>query len=345
MVDGLHHDETCTSCLGTGEELPSSTSDTDNDAVCEMCGGSGELRGDDPCTCFHCGGSGRQALPFEGGIAGPGLSTKPAADNSLTTVCGICDGAKTIYTLDQTVSCPGCCGSGQVVPAAWVEDAPVLTPGEWDTATFTHDLGEYTVSGKPQDIERLKAHVAALTDMLAVHSEAIQTISELGRQQVIDREQLKFLRDHRDKFAEDWARLAEQLGIPYPNPNLFELVSDRVANLTQQRDFLAAHHIRADHPLQSVFSRAIRQCAEGKGEERHGAGRPFFDQPWKHIADAHGRGYLTGQASKKLEESSRLATQEAWIKELLGVINYAAMAILYREHFQQHAKEQHHAAA
>lgn len=84
-----------------------------------------------------------------------------------------------------------------------------------------------------------------------------------------------------------------------------------------------------DHPLQAVFDRCIDQAVLGKGEERHGKGLEFFEQPWVDIARTHGIGFLTGQAEKKLREAQSMDA-DAWEREMLGAINYAAMAMLYR---------------
>lgn len=84
-----------------------------------------------------------------------------------------------------------------------------------------------------------------------------------------------------------------------------------------------------DHPLQAVFDRCIEQVTSGKGEERHGHGRDFYDQKWLEVARTHGIGFLTGQAEKKLKEAQGMDA-DAWEREMLGAIVYAAMAILYR---------------
>lgn len=83
------------------------------------------------------------------------------------------------------------------------------------------------------------------------------------------------------------------------------------------------------HPLQEVFNRCIDQAVLGKGEERHGKGLEFFEQPWVDIARTHGIGFLTGQAEKKLREAQGMDA-DGWEREMLGAINYAAMAMLYR---------------
>lgn len=82
------------------------------------------------------------------------------------------------------------------------------------------------------------------------------------------------------------------------------------------------------HPLNKVFSMAIAQATTGKGTRHGGDTTPFLGQPWAHYADMHGRGFLTGQASKKLEEAASIKSGDAFVQEALGAINYIAMAIL-----------------
>lgn len=84
----------------------------------------------------------------------------------------------------------------------------------------------------------------------------------------------------------------------------------------------------AEHPLFQVFVDAIQQAREGKGERHGGDETPFLEQPWAHYARMHGRGFLTGQATKKLEEAAHQREGEAFESEVLGSIVYAGMAIL-----------------
>ncbi len=83
-----------------------------------------------------------------------------------------------------------------------------------------------------------------------------------------------------------------------------------------------------EHPLYPVLVAAIEQAMYGKGERHGGAATHFLDQPWRHYADMHGRGFLTGQAAKKLEEAASLRTGEAFVAEALGAIVYTGMAII-----------------
>jgi hypothetical protein len=86
-----------------------------------------------------------------------------------------------------------------------------------------------------------------------------------------------------------------------------------------------------NHPLYKVLMDAIHQAAFGKGIRHGGATVPFMAQPWHHYAKLHGRGFLTGQAAKKLEEAASVKTGEDFRKEVLGAIVYAGAAILYED--------------
>lgn len=84
-----------------------------------------------------------------------------------------------------------------------------------------------------------------------------------------------------------------------------------------------------DHPMKPVFDAAIHQAMHGKGERHGGATVPFLDQPIFHYAKMHGRGFLTGQAAKKLEEAASTRSGTAFETEVLGAIVYAAAAIIH----------------
>lgn len=82
------------------------------------------------------------------------------------------------------------------------------------------------------------------------------------------------------------------------------------------------------HPLMAIFDAAIKQVTKGKGVRHGGDSVPFLDQPWAHYAKMHGRGFLTGQAAKKLEEAATTKEGEAFVQEMLGAMVYIGMAIL-----------------
>lgn len=86
-----------------------------------------------------------------------------------------------------------------------------------------------------------------------------------------------------------------------------------------------------NHPLFPVYIAAIQQAMYGKGGRHGGNVTPFLEQPWVHYAKMHGRGFLTGQAAKKLEEAASTRQGDAFDTEVLGAIVYAGMAIL-KEH-------------
>ena len=84
-----------------------------------------------------------------------------------------------------------------------------------------------------------------------------------------------------------------------------------------------------EHPLFPVFMAAIDQAMNGKGERHGGARTPFLEQPWLHYAKMHGRGFLTGQAAKKLEEAASTRQGQAFETEVFGAMVYLGMAILH----------------
>ena len=83
-----------------------------------------------------------------------------------------------------------------------------------------------------------------------------------------------------------------------------------------------------EHPLYPIFMAAIEQAMYGKGERHGGNATPFLEQPWTHYAKMHGRGFLTGQATKKLEEAAHQREGDAFETEVLGAIVYAGMSVL-----------------
>lgn len=83
-----------------------------------------------------------------------------------------------------------------------------------------------------------------------------------------------------------------------------------------------------EHPLYPIFMDAIRQAMYGKGERHGGATIPFKEQQWAYLARIHGNGFLTGQASKKLNEAAMGKDGEAYTTELLGALVYTGAAII-----------------
>jgi hypothetical protein len=83
-----------------------------------------------------------------------------------------------------------------------------------------------------------------------------------------------------------------------------------------------------------VLDQAINQVFSGKGEERHGHGKELESQPWKHITDNVGTGFVIGQALKKLMELKAFTNPEqykSWKREAIGAIVYITMGIMYND--------------
>ena len=72
---------------------------------------------------------------------------------------------------------------------------------------------------------------------------------------------------------------------------------------------------------------AFLQAADGKGSERHGDDRDWTEQISCEITRQVGIGYPVGQVVKKALESVRLNDSQSRVRELLGVIVYAATAV------------------
>ena len=83
-----------------------------------------------------------------------------------------------------------------------------------------------------------------------------------------------------------------------------------------------------DHPLYLIMLEVIEQAMYGKGERHGGVETPFCEQPWAHYAKMNGRGFLTGQAAKKLEEAASNLEGGKFDHEVLGAIVYAGMSII-----------------
>ena len=85
------------------------------------------------------------------------------------------------------------------------------------------------------------------------------------------------------------------------------------------------------HPLYPQLVAAIEQAMYGKGRRHGGDSVPFLEQPIFHYAKMHGRGFLTGQAAKKLEEAASTRSGEAFRTEVLGAIVYLGAALIWEE--------------
>ena len=83
---------------------------------------------------------------------------------------------------------------------------------------------------------------------------------------------------------------------------------------------------------EAILHAAHDHAARGKGHARHGDDdTPFLEQPTMKIGRMVGLGYPAGQIMKKTDEAKRMVEREQYdaaVSEFLGVINYAAAAIL-----------------
>lgn len=84
------------------------------------------------------------------------------------------------------------------------------------------------------------------------------------------------------------------------------------------------------YELSRILDLAYKQASEGKGKERHATHLPFEKQPILTIQQMVGPGFAYGQIIKKAQEASRMS-REAALREILGIINYAAAVYLYTE--------------
>lgn len=83
--------------------------------------------------------------------------------------------------------------------------------------------------------------------------------------------------------------------------------------------------------LARILEAAYDQAARGKGRSRHANNLPFDDQPIMQIARMSGLGGHVYQIMKKAQEAGTMANRrqyDAAQAEFMGVINYAAAAIL-----------------
>lgn len=97
-------------------------------------------------------------------------------------------------------------------------------------------------------------------------------------------------------------------------------------------------------PLSEVFDLAIDQAAFGKGEERHGNGLHFLDQPMIKIGAMTGPGGPVFQAMKKAQEAIGMVDRGAFDAaqaELLGAINYLGGAHILIQWIKDAATEEH----
>lgn len=96
-------------------------------------------------------------------------------------------------------------------------------------------------------------------------------------------------------------------------------------------ELISFPHASGYEPLAEVLVLAFRQSAFGKGQERHGHGKPFLRQPIMELGRMTGIAAHTYQVGKKAQEATTMARVgqiDAAKAELLGAIVYAAAGYL-----------------
>jgi hypothetical protein len=108
-----------------------------------------------------------------------------------------------------------------------------------------------------------------------------------------------------------------------------------VAEWVEPADFAEVGAVVLDDPkytaLAAIFRDAFDQASYGKGKDRHAQGERFEDQPILDIGRRRGRGFVLGQAEKKIGEADRMVNRGehgAARRELLGALNYIAAAVI-----------------
>lgn len=135
---------------------------------------------------------------------------------------------------------------------------------------------------------------------------------------------------HQSKHAHTGHDLSEKnKALAAENAELTDKLNKAYGAIRVLQASLSQTEEATNHPLFKIYALAIDQLENGKGEERHGKGEPFMEQPWRSLADTFGTGFLYGQAAKKIREAQTLPTPEARQKERLGSINYAMMGVLH----------------
>src|SRR5574343_1292678 len=176
----------------------------------------------------------------------------------------------------------------------------------------------------PIEVQATDDQLVALDALLKPLQESATALDESIGDLELERRQRAEEAAANQRFLE---RVTRIMGLEETAPNAKEQAIERLADLANRDQHRPIHRPR--HPLDAAFDDAIEQVTRGKGEQRHGKGAQFWQQPWTRYAENHGIGFLTGQAAKKLDEAQGfLNDQPRWEREMLGVIVYAGMAIL-----------------
>lgn len=81
--------------------------------------------------------------------------------------------------------------------------------------------------------------------------------------------------------------------------------------------------------LSEIALECVEYLTDGKGQERHGHGRPILDQPWLTL-ERQIPGFCASQAAKKIMESPYLDSQRE-VNELKGAVGYLILKLLQKK--------------
>ena len=141
------------------------------------------------------------------------------------------------------------------------------------------------------------------------------------------------------------------MGLPPDAENLYSENGQWNEGYENRRDLIAEWHEPDEipveitlinlhyQPLMDVLTDAFNHAVIGKGKERHANGQPFTEQPIMEIGrmldSTAGHAH---QIIKKAQEGNRMAGRADYIAaeaEFLGIINYAAAAVLLLREFEK----------
>jgi hypothetical protein len=92
--------------------------------------------------------------------------------------------------------------------------------------------------------------------------------------------------------------------------------------------------VRVTDGYELVLPQVADACLDfvlaGKGEERHGRGRPLADQPWLTL-EREFPGFTLAQACKKMMEAAHLPDKDRQIREVQGAVGYALLWLAKQE--------------
>lgn len=137
---------------------------------------------------------------------------------------------------------------------------------------------------------------------------------------------------HQNKHAHTGHELSEKnKALASQNAELTDKLNKAYGAVRVLQETLMQVDTATDHPLFKIFKQAIDQAQNGKGEERHGQGKPFMQQPWRRLGDVYGSEYFFAKADHKLETATRLVAKELRLTLRLQALNHIAMGLLHED--------------